>query len=476
MSKNLSLNIVTRFAPSPTGYLHIGGARTALFNWMYSKKYSGKFLLRIEDTDQKRSNEQAEAAILDGLRWLGLDWDDEVVYQTDRMQKHLEIANYLLRKGSAYKCYATKIEIDEFKRDARKKGTSTKFISPWRNKESTDVSIGDFVLRLKSPNSGQTIIQDGVQGKISWNNKDLDDLILVRSDGTPTYNLAVVVDDFDSHVTHIIRGDDHLTNAARQKSIYDALNWNVPHFAHIPLIHGSDGKKLSKRHDAISLESYQKEGVPSAAMNRYLTQLGWDSGSNDLHSIEQLSQRFKIDQIVKSPAKFDRAKLNDICGKLIRNATDTTIMREFDSFIKFCGFQSLSQKEKTILSASLYFLKPRVKNYQELYEQAYFLMKNEEIKIDKACYKLINKETLSLLEDLGDRFSSATWEREEIDHIIKLLIKEYQIEFKMIAQMIRIAIAGKLNSPGIIDMIMVLGKTKVLRRFKNLCKKKYETY
>ena len=303
--------IVTRFAPSPTGYLHIGGARTALFNWMYARKNSGKFLLRIENTDQERSFLKAEKAIFFGLEWLGLNWDDSIIYQNKRKNRHLEIAELLIQKDLAYKCYSTKQEIDDYKKTALKMGKSTKFVSPWRTKRLTRNNSMDYVVRLRVPEKSQTVIEDRVQGIVSWQNDNLDDLILLRSDGTATYNLAAVVDDYDSKVSHIIRGDDHLANTPKQKLIYESLGWDIPLFAHIPLIHGTDGKKLSKRHGAVGLDHYQKMGISAPALKRYLSQLGWDSGNDDLLSIEQLIKDFKIENIVKSPAKFDLVKLKN---------------------------------------------------------------------------------------------------------------------------------------------------------------------
>ena len=467
MNKNTGLNIVTRFAPSPTGYLHLGGARTALFNWMYSKKYSGKFLLRIENTDRDRSTDNAEKAILTGLKWLGLDWNDEVVYQFERKERHVEIINLLLKKELAYKCYSTKEEIEHFKKKSLKLGKSTKFISPWRNQKIINSKATEkYVVRLKVPTSGRTVLNDLIQGQVSWNNDNLDDLIILRSDGTATYNLAVVVDDFDFNITHVIRGDDHLTNAARQHLIYNALEWNSPIIAHIPLIHGPDGKKLSKRHGAVGLETYQKEGIKASAMIKYLSHLGWDSGSNDLISIEELVQKFTIEKIIKSPARFDSVKLNDISSKFIRNSTDSEIIKDFDEFLQVKDLNALNITEKNKLMSSLYFLKPRIKNYQDLYDQAQFLIIPNNKKIDENCYSLINKHSLSLLKELTIKLTNVRWYRENLNEILKLLAKQNQVSYKEIAQMVRIAILGKLNSPGIIDMMLVLKRSEVMLRFK----------
>ncbi len=462
------MKVVTRFAPSPTGYLHLGGARTALFNWMYSKKYSGKFLLRVENTDQNRSNNKAESAILTGLEWLGLHWDDEVIYQFDRKERHLEIAQSLLERNLAYKCYATKEEIYNFKVNAVQLKKSTKFVSPWRDQQSIKPTTKDYVVRLRVPDFGQTEFRDTVQGIVAWKNQNLDDLILLRSDGTATYNLAVVVDDHDFNITHIIRGDDHLTNAARQYLIYAALDWKVPVFSHIPLIHGSDGKKLSKRHGAIGLDYYQKKGIKASAMINYLAQLGWESGKNDLIPIGEMIEKFEIGRIVRSPARFDPTKLNDICSKLIRSSDEATVIKEFDAFLHVAGIAPLKKDEKAILRSSLPFLKTRATNYKDLYDQAHSLIKRDHFKIEASCFELITSQSLSLLRELTIRLIDATWEREKVNEIIKLFAKEQKVPFKDVAQMVRIALVGKLNAPGIIDMMLALGKSEVIERFDNL--------
>ncbi|HEX2726155.1 MAG TPA: glutamate--tRNA ligase, partial [Beijerinckiaceae bacterium] len=309
----MAQTVVTRFAPSPTGFLHIGGARTALFNWLYARRHGGKMLLRIEDTDRERSTDAAIQAILDGLSWLGLEWDGDVVYQYSRAERHREVARTLLATGRAYQCYASPTELEQMRETARREGRPMRYDGRWRDRDPGDAPPGVRpVIRLRAPIEGETVVEDHVQGRVVWQNKDLDDLVLLRSDGNPTYMLAVVVDDHDMGVTHIIRGDDHLTNAARQKQIYDALGWSVPEMAHIPLIHGPDGAKLSKRHGALGIEAYRTMGYLPAALRNYLVRLGWSHGDQEVFSTDEMIEAFDLGQIGRSPARFDFAKLENL--------------------------------------------------------------------------------------------------------------------------------------------------------------------
>src|SRR6201987_4207363 len=320
--------VVTRFAPSPTGFLHIGGARTALFNWLYARGRGGKMLLRIEDTDRERSTQAAIEAILDGLSWLGLDWDGEAVYQFSRSERHREVAQVLLETGRAYRCYASPDELAQMREKARSEGRAKLYDGRWRDRDPAEAPPGvEPVIRLKAPLTGETVIEDQVQGRVVWQNENLDDLVLLRSDGTPTYMLAVVVDDHDMGVTHIIRGDDHLTNAARQKQIYEALGWDVPVMAHIPLIHGQDGAKLSKRHGALGIEAYRAMGYLPAALRNYLVRLGWSHGNDESMSPSQMVDWFDLDGIGRSAARFDFVKLEDLNGHYIRNTSDLQLMK-----------------------------------------------------------------------------------------------------------------------------------------------------
>src|SRR6266850_5497839 len=328
--------IVTRFAPSPTGFLHIGGGRTALFNWLYARGRGGKFLLRIEDTDRARSTEPAIEAIFDGLKWLGLDWDGEPVHQFSRAARHREVAEQLLAAGKAYYCYASSEELTEMREAARREGRSKLYDGLWRDRDPShprpDVKP---VIRLKAPLTGETAIEDQVQGRVVWQNENLDDLVLLRSDGTPTYMLAVVIDDHDMGVTHVIRGDDHLTNAARQKQIYDALGWPVPVMAHIPLIHGPDGSKLSKRHGALGVDAYRAMGYLPAALRNYLVRLGWSHGDQEIFSTEEMIADFDLPAIGRSAARFDFAKLENLNGHYIRQADDAELVSQFESVLDY---------------------------------------------------------------------------------------------------------------------------------------------
>ena len=464
MNQFKKTDIVTRFAPSPTGYLHIGGARTALFNWIFAKKCEGKFLLRIEDTDKSRLNKDALSAIFDGLKWLGINWDNEVIYQSKRNKNYKDVISKLLENGLAYKCYSTQDEINNYKKKLLKLGKTTKFISPWREKVNNNKD-DKYVVRLKVPEIGKITIQDEVQGEITWNCKDLDDLVLSRSDGSATYNLAAVVDDHDFEITDVIRGDDHLTNTARQKLIYTALDWQIPRFSHIPLIHGLDGKKLSKRHGAVGVNSYIIEGIKSSALVRYLCQLGIDTGNNELIGIDEIIKDFEIKKIVKSPARFDPIKLNDICGKIMRQSCNEEIINDFNYFIKSSCLPVLTKEQQNTIKVALPFLKIRSKNFNELYQQSEFILIKDHIKIRKENKKYLNNQNFLIIKNLANKLKNIKWSKETIIETIKTYSFEREIEFKDVAKLIRIAIVGTTNSPGIYDMMLVLGKLEVIRRF-----------
>src|SRR4029077_3881115 len=327
-------SIVTRFAPSPTGFLHIGGARTALFNWLYARKHGGKMLLRIEDTDRERSTKEAITAILDGLTWLGIEWDGDTIHQFSRAARHREVAEQLLAAGQAYRCYASQQELDEMREKARSEGRAKLYDGRWRDRDPSDAPPGiKPVIRIKAPLSGEITIEDQVQGRVVWQNENLDDLVLLRSDGTPTYMLAVVVDDHDMGVTHVIRGDDHLTNAARQTQIYQALGWNVPVMSHIPLIHGPDGSKLSKRHGALGVDAYRAMGYLPVALRNYLVRLGWSHGYQEIFSTEEMIAAFDLPQIGRSPARFDLAKLESLNGRYIRHSDDQSLVQAVEELL-----------------------------------------------------------------------------------------------------------------------------------------------
>ena len=354
-------SVVTRIAPSPTGYMHIGTARTALFNWLFARSKKGKFLLRIEDTDEARSKRDTVKTIFESLEWLGLDYDGQAVTQQSRSDRHVEIAKFLLKTNKAYKCFSTQDEIENYRQRAKKQGKSTMFKSPWRNSNPSDHPTLPFCIRIKSPENGQTTIYDKVQGTIQINNDELDDMILLRSTGTPVYMLAVVVDDNDMGVTHIIRGDDHLTNSARQMMIYDAMNWPKPIYAHLPLILDQDGKKLSKRKGALGIEDYRSQGYPASAIRNYLARLGWSHKDDEYFTDTQALEWFSLDNIGKSPSKLDDKKLQNLSRKHITNTEDQKLVREIEAFSRHNKLKSLSEQEVKLLSSAMYCLKTRAK-------------------------------------------------------------------------------------------------------------------
>src|SRR5262245_15989096 len=364
--------IVTRFAPSPTGFLHIGGARTALFNWLYARGRGGKMLLRIEDTDRERSTDAAIAAIIDGLKWLGLDWDGDVIYQFSRAARHREVAEQLLAQGKAYRCYATTEELEEMRAKARAEGKPIRYDGRWRDRDPSEAPAGaKGVIRLRAPTDGETVIQDQVQGRVVWQNRDLDDLVLLRSDGTPTYMLAVVVDDHDMSITHVIRGDDHLTNGARQKQIYEALGWEVPVMAHLPLLHGPDGAKLSKRHGALGVEAYRAMGYLPAALRNYLVRLGWSHGDQEIFSTDEMIAAFSLEAIGRSPARVDFAKLASLNGHYMRVSDDATLLAALEDILPDIGpsrglMPPLSPELRQKFMAAMPGLKERAKTLVEL--------------------------------------------------------------------------------------------------------------
>src|SRR6202048_229781 len=399
--------IVTRFAPSPTGFLHIGGGRTALFNWLYSRGRAGKFLLRIEDTDRARSTDEAIAAIFDGLTWLGLDWDDEPVHQFARAARHREVALQMLSSGNAYRCYASAEELTEMREKARAEGRSKLYDGRWRDRDPADAPAGvQPVIRLKAPLTGETVIDDQVQGRVTWQNENLDDLVLLRSDGNPTYMLAVVVDDHDMGVTHIIRGDDHLTNAARQTQIYQALGWTVPVMSHIPLIHGPDGSKLSKRHGALGVDAYRAMGYLPAAMRNYLVRLGWAHGDQEVFSTEEMIAAFDLPQIGRSPARFDFAKLESLNGHYIRSSADAALLQAIDQLLPHLpGGGVIAAKMTPRLReqwlAAMPSLKERAKTLVDLIDGAHFLLADRPIPLDDKATGLLTPEARALLQDVG---------------------------------------------------------------------------
>ncbi|MDB6454904.1 glutamate--tRNA ligase [Falsirhodobacter sp. 20TX0035] len=457
--------IVTRFAPSPTGYLHIGGGRTALFNWLYARGRGGKFLLRIEDTDRERSTPEATEAILKGLTWLGLDWDGEVVSQFDRKDRHADVAHEMLAKGAAYKCFSTQEEIEAFREAARAEGRSTLFQSPWRDR--MDHPDGPFVIRMKAPREGSTVIADEVQGEVTFRNNTLDDMVILRSDGTPTYMLAVVVDDHDMEVTHVIRGDDHLNNAARQQMVYDAMGWTVPVWAHIPLIHGADGKKLSKRHGALGVEEYQVMGYPAAGMRNYLARLGWSHGDDEIFTTEQAKEWFDLPGIGRAPARLDFKKLEHTCGQHIAMMDDTALMAELEAFLAASGQPALNGIQRERLLAAMPALKDRAKTFPELLEKGRFALVSRPVERDEKAEAALDLVSRSILKDLTERLADASWTKEELEPRLTGFAEERGLGFGKLAAPIRAALAGRTATPSVYDMMLAIGRDETIARLRD---------
>jgi glutamyl-tRNA synthetase len=467
----MSKPVVTRFAPSPTGYLHIGGARTALFNWLYAKHVGGKMLLRIEDTDRERSTDEAIAAILDGLAWLELNWDGEPLYQFARADRHRAVAEELLAKGKAYRAYETPEELNDMRAKARAEGRSPRYEGRWRDADPSDAPEGmPSVVRIKAPLDGETIIEDRVQGRVAFPNGDLDDFIILRSDGTPTYMHAVVVDDHDMGVTHIIRGDDHLTNAARQKIIFDAMGWDVPVMAHIPLIHGSDGAKLSKRHGALGVDAYRAMGYLPEAMRNYLVRLGWSHGDDEIMSTEQMVEWFDIDAINRGAARFDFAKLESVNAHYLRQMDDAALtdlfLAELDKLAKGEAFAArLDDKRIGQLRAAMPHLKERAKSLADLMDAAEFIVATRPLPVDEAAQKLLDVDARRLLAKAVDALTGVSdWTVDAIEQAIKALAENSGLKLGKIAQPLRAALTGRTTSPGIYDVLAILGREESLAR------------
>ena len=463
--KDRSRSVRTRFAPSPTGFLHIGGARTALFNWLYARAKGGKMLLRIEDTDRARSTEEATAAILQGLRWLGLDWDGEPVSQHARADRHAEVARALLAKGAAYKCFSTAEEIATFREAARTEGRSTLFRSPWRDADPAEHPAGeDYVIRIRAPLEGQTVIQDAVQGDVTIRNDQLDDMVLLRSDGSPVYMLAVVVDDHDMGVTHVIRGDDHLNNAARQQLVYDALGWDVPVWAHIPLIHGPDGRKLSKRHGALGADEYQKMGFPAAGMRNYLARLGWSHGDDEFFTDAQARDWFDLGGIGRSPARFDLKKLENLSGQHIAASDDAALQKELEDYLKATDHPPLTPAQSDGISRAMPHLKERAKTFPELLEKAEFVLAERPIAPDEKAAKALDPVSVGILRELTPQLQKAKWDRTELEATLNQFAQAQGTKFGKLAGPLRAALAGRAVTPSVFDMMLVLGRDESLAR------------
>jgi glutamyl-tRNA synthetase len=465
------MTVVTRFAPSPTGFLHIGGARTALFNWLYARGRGGKMLLRIEDTDRERSTQAAIGAILDGLSWLGIAWDGEPIYQFSRAARHREVVEQMLVSGNAYRCYCSPEELAKMREKARAEGRTRLYDGTWRDRDSSQAPPGVApAIRLKAPLTGETVIEDQVQGRVVWQNENLDDLVLLRSDGTPTYMLAVVVDDHDMGVTHIIRGDDHLTNGARQKQIYEALGWPVPVMAHIPLIHGPDGSKLSKRHGALGVDAYRAMGYLPAALRNYLVRLGWSHGDQEIFSTEEMIAAFDLPQIGRAPARFDFAKLESLNGHYIRQGADNDLLTAIDQLLPHLAngqavAAKLTSAVRAQLLAAMPSLKERAKTLVDLIDGANFLLTDRPLPLDDKAAALLTEPAKDLLRELAPELTAVEpWTGEATEQAVRAFAERRGAKLGAVAQPLRAALTGRTTSPGIFEVLAILGKSESLGR------------
>jgi glutamyl-tRNA synthetase len=468
----MSDTVVTRFAPSPTGYLHIGGARTALFNWLYARHTGGTMLLRIEDTDRERSTEAATAAIIDGLTWLGLHWEGKPISQFERAPRHREVAEELVRMGKAYYCYASPEELNEMREKARAEGRPPRYDGRWRDRDPSEAPAGvTGAIRIKAPRDGETIVRDRVQGDVRFPNKDLDDFIILRSDGNPTYMHAVVVDDHDMGVTHIIRGDDHLTNAARQTVIYNAMSWDVPVMAHIPLIHGADGAKLSKRHGALGVDAYRAMGYLPAALRNYLARLGWSHGDDEVMSLDDMIRWFEIEDVNKGAARFDFQKLEALNGIHMRQMDDAALTDTFIATLPYLEngkaiADRLDQQKKAQLLQAMPGLKERAKTLVELADGAAFLFAERPLPLDEKAAGVLGEPARGILKGARKALEKVSdgWNAASAEAAIREFATQNELKLGAVAQPLRAALTGRSTSPGVFDVLAVLGREESLAR------------
>ena len=463
--------VVTRFAPSPTGFLHIGGARTALFNWLYARHHGGKFLLRIEDTDKARSTQAAIDAILDGMKWLGLDWDGEEYFQSQFAERHAEVAHELLARGHAYKCWMTQEELAAAREEAQREKKPFRIRSRWR--DCGEEGEGPYVIRLKAPQEGETVIEDEVQGRVAVQNAELDDFILLRSDGTPTYMLAVVVDDHDMGVTHVIRGDDHLNNAFRQLAIIRGMGWPEPVYGHVPLIHGADGAKLSKRHGALGVETYRDElGTLPEALFNYLLRLGWGHGDEEIFGRDRAIELFDLDGVGRSPSRFDVKKLESVNAHYIREAEPYRLAALIDHKIEGALGRGLDEEDIDLLARAMPELTPRAKDLNELADGALFLFKTRPLDMDERASALLEGSAPDLLALVHQALSGVSdWTAEETERAVRGVSEAAGVKLGQVAQPLRAALTGRATSPGIFDVLVLLGREESLARVADRMKK-----
>ncbi len=463
------MTVVTRFAPSPTGFLHIGGARTALFNWLYAKHCGGRFLLRVEDTDRARSTEEAKAAILDGLKWLELDWDGDVVYQSTRADRHADVARQLLAEGKAYHCYCTPEELAEMRAAARTQGLSSRYDGRWRDRDPSEAPKDvPPVVRLKAPQSGETVIADAVQGEVRVANDQLDDMVLLRADGTPTYMLSVVVDDHDMGITHVIRGDDHLTNAFRQTQLYQANGWQTPIFAHIPLIHGADGAKLSKRHGALGVDAYREMGILPEALRNYLLRLGWSHGDDEIIATAQAIEWFDLPAVNKGAARFDMAKLEALNAQYLRTAATDRLIEAIAPALE-ARRGPLQPEHQARLKAGLPGLTERVKTLVDLADAAYFYVCGRPLTLDEKAQKILDADARARLGRLHRALvDSDAWDLASLEARVRAFAEEDGVKLGQVAQPLRAALTGRAASPGIFDVMEILGREETQARLSDV--------
>lgn len=454
--------VVTRFAPSPTGFLHIGGARTALFNWLFARHHGGRFLLRIEDTDRQRSTPEAIEAIFDGLNWLGLQGDEEPVFQFARAERHAEVAQMLLDSGNAYRCYTSPEELTAMREAQRAASQPVRYDGRWRDRDPAEAPAGvDPVIRLRAPQSGSTVIADAVQGEVTFQNDQLDDLILLRADGTPTYMLSVVVDDHDMNVSHVIRGDDHLVNAARQSLIYQALGWDVPVFAHIPLIHGADGAKLSKRHGALGVDAYREMGyLPEAVLN-YLVRLGWAHGDDEIFSMEQAIEWFGLEAVGRGASRFDFAKLENLNGHYLREGDNDRLTGLVAERLGVSDDAAAVARINGLMDG----LKERAKTVIELADSAAFLVASRPLSMNAKATKLVDGDAKTVLAGVHAALAALqSWDAESTDAAVRAYAESNELKLGKVAQPLRAALTGSNMSPGIFDVLVALGREESLAR------------
>ena len=460
------MQVVTRFAPSPTGFLHIGGARTALFNWLFARHHGGRFLLRIEDTDRARSTQAAVDAIFDGLKWLGLDGDGEPVFQFARMDRHAEVARQLVAEGKAYYCYCSPEELDAIRAQQKAEGKPMRYPGIWRDRDASEAPAGvPGVVRLRAPQEGETVIDDLVQGEVKVANAQLDDMVLLRADGTPTYMLSVVVDDHDMGITHVIRGDDHLTNAFRQYQLYKACGWDVPRFAHIPLIHGPDGAKLSKRHGALGAEAYRDMGFLPEAMRNYLLRLGWSHGDDEIITTEQAVEWFTLDNVGRSPSRFDMTKLTNLNGHYMRGADDARLVELLAPLLAAKLGHAVDADANCRLLAGMNGLKERAKTLVELADLAAFYARRRPLAFDDKAAKVVaDGEQMALLAEYTGTIEAAEWKKDVLEEAARVFAEAKGQKLGKVAQPLRAALTGSSVSPPIFEVMEVLGRAETLGR------------